>query len=228
MEPPMLVLFDIDGTLFDHDAAEQSAARLLHESIGARAPLHEFLARWSAALEHHFARYLAGEISYQGQRRERVRELIDASLSDRAADQLFANYLADYEASWSLYPDVLPCLDAIAHCRLGVISNGQGDMQRKKLTQTGIVGRFEGILISEDCGCAKPDSTIFLRACSLLGERPERSIYVGNRYDLDAQAARAAGLCGVWLDRKGIATAEHEPPLVDNLGRLRPMLPDED
>ena len=30
----MLILFDLDGTLFDHDAAEQSAAALLHDTLG--------------------------------------------------------------------------------------------------------------------------------------------------------------------------------------------------
>jgi putative hydrolase of the HAD superfamily len=153
-----------------------------------------------------------------------MREVIDASLSDGAADGLFANYLANYEARWSLYSDVLPCLDAIADHHLGVISNGQRDMQRRKLTQTGIVNRFECVLISEECGCTKPESTIFLRACSLLGESPESSIYVGDRYDLDAQASRTAGLRGVWLDRKGRATSKHSPPIIDTLAGLRALL----
>lgn len=220
----MLVLFDLDGTLLDQDAAVQSAATLLYNALGSPMPLEEFLARWAAALERHYARYLAGEVSYHGQRRERVREVVDASLSDGDADQLFAHYLASYEAGWSLYSDVLPCFDAIADRRLGVISNGQGDQQRRKLTQTGIVDRFECVLISEECGCVKPDSTIFLRACSLLGESPESSIYVGDRYDLDAQAARTAGLRGIWLDRKGSATAEHAPPIIDTLDRLRALV----
>ncbi|HEY2925187.1 MAG TPA: HAD family hydrolase [Candidatus Eisenbacteria bacterium] len=222
----MLILFDLDGTLLDHEAAERSAATLLHGRINTPTPLDEFLAQWDAALEHHFARFLAGEVSYQGQRRERVRELIDASLSDGDADRLFAHYLTAYEAGWSLFSDVLPCLDAIGNYRLGVISNGQGDHQRRKLAQTGIVDRFECVLISEDCGCAKPDSTIFRSACSLLGESPESSIYIGDRYDLDAQAARTAGLRGVWLDRKGRATAEHTPPIIDSLNRVRGLLAD--
>lgn len=220
----MLVLFDLDDTLLDHAAALRSAATLLHGTVGSSMSLEEFLARWDEALERHFARYLAGEVSYQGQRRDRVRELIDASLSDEAADRLLTSYLAEYAASWSLYPDALPCLDALAEHRLGVITNGQGDQQRSKLTKTGIMDRFECVLISEECGFAKPDSMIFLRACSLLGERPENTVYVGDRYDLDAQAARMAGLRGVWLDRKGNATAEHEPPIIVTLDRLRMVL----
>jgi putative hydrolase of the HAD superfamily len=216
----MLILFDVDDTLLDHAAAERSAATLLYQSINAPAPVEEFLVRWGAALDHHFARYLAGEVSYQEQRRDRVREMVDAPLSDKDADRLFAGYLASYEASWSLFSDVLPCLSSLSQYRLGVVSNGQGDQQRRKLKQTGIADRFECILISEECGCAKPEATIFLRACAMLGETPENSVYVGDRYDVDAQAARNAGLQGVWLDRKGEATPAHAPPIIGTLGAL--------
>jgi putative hydrolase of the HAD superfamily len=220
----MLVLFDIDDTLLDHRAAERSAATLLHKNIGASVSLEEFLAKWATSLERHFARYLAGGVSYQGQRRDRVREMVDSSLSDETADRIFAGYLANYEASWSLFADVLPCLDSLAQHRLGVISNGQGVQQRRKLAQTRIVDRFECVVISEECGCAKPDATIFLRACAEVGESPANSVYVGDRYDMDAQAARTAGLQGIWLDRKEGATAEHLPPIIESLDRLGALL----
>jgi putative hydrolase of the HAD superfamily len=220
----MLVLFDIDDTLLDHGAAERSAATLLHKRVSAPVPLEDFLVRWATALERHFARYLAEEVSYQGQRRDRVREVVDSSLSDEAADRLFADYLANYEAGWSLFSDVLPCLDSLSQHRLGVISNGQGHQQRRKLAQTGILDRFECLVISEECGCAKPDATIFLRACAQVGESPANSVYVGDRYDLDAQAARTAGLRGIWLDRNERATAENAPPIIGSLDRLRALL----
>ena len=220
----MLVLFDIDDTLLDHGAAERSAAAILHRSIGAPGSLEQFQMRWARALEHHFARYLSGQVTYQGQRRDRVRDVVDSSLTDEAADRVFAVYLAGYEASWSLFPDVLLCLDHLSKHRLGVISNGQGHQQRKKLAQTGILDRFECLLISEECGCAKPDQTIFVRACTQAGESPANAIYVGDRYDIDAQAARTAGLQGIWLDRNQKATVDHEAPIIRSLDQLPALL----
>jgi putative hydrolase of the HAD superfamily len=220
----MLVLFDIDDTLLDHTAAERSAAAILHRSIGAPVSLEQFHVRWARALEHHFARYLSGQLSYQGQRRDRVRDAVDSSLTDEAADRIFAMYLAGYEASWSLFSDVLLCLDNLSQHRLGVISNGQGHQQRKKLAQTGILDRFDCLLISEECGCAKPEPTIFLRACTQAGESPANAFYVGDRYDIDAQAARTAGLRGIWLDRNQKATADHEAPIIRSLDQLPALL----
>jgi putative hydrolase of the HAD superfamily len=59
----MLILFDIDDTLLNHKAAERYAATLLYKSVNLPMSLDEFLLKWADALEHHFARYLAGEVS---------------------------------------------------------------------------------------------------------------------------------------------------------------------
>ena len=50
---------------------------------------------------------------------------------------------------------------------------------------------------------AKPAPGIFELACELTGVRPSQAVYVGDRRDIDAEAARAAGLHGIWLDRLG-------------------------
>ena len=222
----VVVLFDIDDTLFDHRAAERAGAVALHRSVDARAPVEQFVSAWSAALDRQFARYLAGEVSFEGQRRERIREVVDASLTDVAADKMFAGYLAAYEAAWSLFPDVLACLDRLAHCRLGIISNGQTLQQRQKLTHTGIEDRFECIVISEECGWSKPSREIFIEACRRIGALPADAVYVGDRYDIDAEAARQAGLTGVWLDRRQRRTTVHESPVIGNLDELVGLLRD--
>ena len=43
----------------------------------------------------------------------------------------------------------------------------------------------------------------FVEACRRLGTDPGRTLYVGDELDIDATAARRAGLRGVWLDRPG-------------------------
>lgn len=221
---PVLVLFDIDDTLVDYAAAFRSATTALHEEVGAPRALEDFLLTWTAAHERHYPGYLAGDLSYEDMRRARVRETIDPALSAEAADRLFGIYLASYESHWSLFADVRPCLDRLSRHRLGVISNGPGAEQRSKLVRMGISHLFEGVFISEECGVAKPAAEIFLRACSTLGEPPTNAVHVGDRYDFDAEAARRAGLHGVWLDRKCTATARHLTPIIRILDELVPLL----
>jgi len=126
----MAVFFDIDDTLLDHEAAARAGAAALHRSLAAAAPVEQFVAAWAAALDRNFPRYLAGELTFQGQRRERIREVVDGGLTDEAADSVFAGYQQAYEAAWTLFPDVLPCLDALSHGRVGIISNGKANAGR--------------------------------------------------------------------------------------------------
>jgi putative hydrolase of the HAD superfamily len=220
----MLLLFDIDDTLLDHKSAERAAATHLHRHVGSQDVVDVFLTRWSTALDRHYERYLAGAVSLQQQRRDRLREVVDTDLTDDAADRLFAEYAAGYETAWSLFDDAIPCLDGLAAYRLGVISNGHGEQQRRKLSQTGILDRFECVVISDDFGRARPDPAIFLHACDQFGESPANAVYVGDRYDVDARAARAAGLRGIWLDRRLQARAEHLPPIIPSLRGLRSII----
>jgi putative hydrolase of the HAD superfamily len=220
----MLILFDIDDTLLDSTSASRAAAAALHARAGVELPLDEFLSAWSGASDRVYARYLSGDIDFQEQRRVRIREVVDGSLGDAAADELFALYEHAFEAAWALFPDASECFAALAGHRLGVVSNGQSKQQRRKLDALGITQRFAGIVISGDIGVRKPAPEIFLHACTLMDASPHDALYVGDRYDIDALGARGAGLVGVWLDRTRARLPGHEPPIISTLADLPAVL----
>jgi len=216
----MVIFFDIDDTLISHSSAMRAATIALHQNANLSITLEAFLETWHDAHRRYYPRFLSGELTYAATTRARAREAIDPSLSDKEADDLFGGYLAAYEAGWSVLPDVLPCLDRLTSVRLGVISNGRADEQRRKLVSTEIYDRFEYILISEDCGRAKPNPEIFRLACDAICVSPTEAVYIGDHYELDACGARNAGLCGVWLDRRGVASQDHQGPMIRSLGEL--------
>jgi putative hydrolase of the HAD superfamily len=203
----MVILFDLDDTLLDDATATCAAVDSLHAHLETDVAGHEFRERWSVSLRHHFSRFLAGALSFDEQRRARIRDVVQTALSDTEADEIFQVYLAAYERSWTLFADVVPCLDALAHRELGIVSNGQSEQQRQKLRRLGILDRFACVVVSQDCGWAKPDARIFERACQLTRQNPRNVCYVGDRHDVDATAAAQAGLRGVWLDRRDSASA---------------------
>jgi len=153
-----------------------------------------------------------------------VRETVDGSLSDADADRIFRVYMEAYQAAWALFPDVNPLLDRLSGCRLGIVTNGQSRQQRLKLQRTGLLNRVDCVLVSEECGAAKPDAAIFHRACDLLDTPPGATLFVGDLYDVDVLGSRRAGLRGIWLNRYGTATARHEPPIVTSLAELPPIV----
>lgn len=205
------VLFDLDGTLMDHDGA-RTAGFLAHAAalLPELAAQHETLAQeWQRLEALHYDAYAAGRISFTEQRRRRVRGLHAAlgrpQPADGEADAWFASYLERYRAGWAAYDDVAPALAALAGAHpdaaLGVITNGEGEPQRAKLAAIGLTARFPLVVASADVGLAKPDPEIFLLACRRLAVEPAEVAHVGDRLDLDAEGAVAAGLRGIWLDR---------------------------
>ncbi len=201
----MVVLFDIDGTLIDHNAAEARAAVCLRERAGIEADGVEFLARWKCAVEKHYDRYLSGELTIQEARRARLREAVYAGMTDSVADELSALYLEAYLEECRLFPDVEPMLMRLRGHAKGIISNGERVQQHRKLARAGVAGHFRAWILSAECGVAKPERAIFAKACEAMGVNAAEAVYVGDRRDIDAAAARDAGLHGLWLDRSGAA-----------------------
>ncbi len=225
--PVQVVFFDIDGTLIDDAAATRAGAIGLFDRYRDRlADCEErFLQRWDALREHHFGRFLRGEISYLGQRRARIRDLFrrtSSEMSDSEANEILSVYRELYERAWRLFPDVVDTLDALSRCGLGVISNGSSMPQRRKLAAVGILDRFAVVVISEDIGVAKPHPRIFKAACQAVGVSPSACVYVGDRLDVDALGACEAGLRGVWLDRHGEG---HGPSSITAITQLTQLLP---
>jgi putative hydrolase of the HAD superfamily len=215
------VLFDLDGTLMDHDAARDAA-------IAAHLPDPALAGEWQRLEAINYDEYAAGRCSFQEQRRRRVRG-IHAAMGrteppDDACDAWFAAYLEHYRAGWAAFEDVAPALaalaDALPDVRLGIVTNGEGGPQRAKLAAIGLTDRFPVFVASADVGMRKPDAEIFLHACEQLGVEPESAAHVGDRLDLDAQGAAVAGLRGIWVDRAGMAAA---PDTVVRIGGLQEL-----
>ncbi|MFG3494647.1 HAD family hydrolase [Streptomyces sp. NPDC047928] len=202
------VLWDIDDTIFDYASADRAGMRrhLRDEGLsGAFSGVEQAIARWREATALHWARFAAGETTWEEQRRDRVRTFLGTPVSDTEADAWFARYLAHYEAAWELFPDTLPVLDVLAaEYRHGVLSNSSLHNQDRKLRVLGVRDRFEAVVCAAELGVSKPEAAAFHAACEALGLPPAEVAYVGDQPDIDARGATEAGLRGVWLDRLGL------------------------
>jgi putative hydrolase of the HAD superfamily len=199
------IFFDLDDTLLDDRGAQEAYLPQVYAAWQHALPhaAADFPAVWRSALQHHFDRHVRGELSYVEQRRARIRDVFRApSLADAEADRRMGEFLEIYEASWRLFDDVLPVLDALADRPLGVITNGTDAQQRSKLERFGIADRFAVILTSEAVGVGKPDPRIFAQAAARLNAAPDRCVHVGDDWTRDVEGARTAGFRPVWLDRR--------------------------
>ena len=214
---PVAWIFDLDDTLFAHREAVADgilATRIRLGGVIADADAATETARWAQLEEHHYHRYLAGELDFEGQRRERARGFLapfGIALSDDEASEWFDAYFADYVAAWRLHDDALPLLrrlESTPGSKLGIITNGDPVFQGRKLAAVGLADRFDVVVASGAEGVVKPDPAIFHIACERLGVSPEAAVYVGDRLRTDAIGSASAGLTGVWIDRLDAATAD--------------------
>lgn len=228
MTPVETIFFDLDDTLLDDRGAQIAYLPRVYAAWRDRLPHSEeaFPETWRSALQHHFDRHIRGEISYEAQRRERIRDVFQApTLSDEEADLRMREFLEIYEASWRLFDDVIPALDALCDRPLGIITNGTEVQQRGKLERMGIADRFAVILTSEAVGVGKPDPRIFVHAAATMNTAPDRCVHVGDDWMRDVEGARGAGFNPVWLDRHGRhARADASVARITTLADLRASL----
>jgi putative hydrolase of the HAD superfamily len=203
------VLLDLDGTLIDQDGATRDALRAWLPALGVPVTA-EVVAAWGEVQERHLTAWRERRIDFRQQRRNRVRDflpLVGVACPDEpgALDEIFGGYLRHYEASWRAFDDVEDMLAALAGAGLAtaVLTNGTTAQQNQKLDRVGLAGRVGAVYTVEDLGVAKPHAGAFLGACERWGLVPGTVLSVGDRYDLDVLAARAAGLRAVHLDRRG-------------------------
>jgi len=130
------------------------------------------------------------------------RRLDGGSVSEEAFARLAAHFRDP--ASWAVYGDVAATLDRLAAegLVLAVVSNWDSQLPGL-LADLELAPRFGAILVSAIEETGKPDPEIFRRACARLGVAVSEALHVGDSPREDYEAARAAGLRALLLDRAG-------------------------
>lgn len=207
MPPIRAVLFDLDRTLVDIEGAIRAAieAHLLDLGLPFEAAEYD---RWKGYEDEFVARFVAGELTHQEQRRARVRAMARApQLTDDEADAWFEGYHSRARAGQRTFEDTVPALEALAvhdHLKVGIVTNMETGYQLAKLENVGLdADRFDCILGKDLLPAPKPDPGAFLAGCAAVGADPAQTLFVGDEPYIDAVGARDAGLRSVWLDRTG-------------------------
>lgn len=100
-----------------------------------------------------------------------------------------------------LYPNVLQALVQLrqAGFRLWLLSNAQAIFTTCELRMVGLEGVFDGVYLSSDYGCRKPDRRFFHALLDARKLDPARCLMVGNDLETDIAGARQAGLATMYL-----------------------------
>lgn len=114
------------------------------------------------------------------------------------AAQLFRILSLEYIRLYPQVPEALAFLREKG-CRLWLLSNAQRIFTEYELRHIGLGPQLDGIYISSDYGCRKPDVRFFR---ALLQEQKldiKNCLMIGNDRDTDIAGAKAAGLATLYM-----------------------------
>jgi putative hydrolase of the HAD superfamily len=97
---------------------------------------------------------------------------------------------------------------ARAGYRVGLVTNGEREVQTAKLETLGIADAFETAVYVDEVADPKPAVEPFETALAELGVAPARTLYVGDSFHHDVRGAARAGLQVAWCPSDGTTLAE--------------------
>lgn len=108
-----------------------------------------------------------------------------------------------------LYPGVLDALAALRQkgYRLWLLSNAQRVFTAYELRHLGLGEQLDGIYISSDYGCRKPDKRFFRALLDEQNLDASKCLMIGNDRDTDIAGAKAIGLDTLYM-HTGLTPAE--------------------
>ncbi|HXD59234.1 MAG TPA: HAD-IA family hydrolase [Thermoleophilaceae bacterium] len=201
------VVFDLDDTLYPESAYVRS---------GFRAVAAEAARRYGVAADEAYAEL---ERMFE----EGVRgDTFDRWLKSRGIDGDVADLVAAYRAHeptiepFPEAPSLLERLRAQGYL-LGLLSDGEPEIQYGKLNAIGLRDAFDAMLVSGELGrdAWKPSPRGLLALAERLGVEPSEAVYVSDNPAKDFKAARDAGMRSIRVRREGGVYSHLEPECAD-------------
>ncbi len=211
------IVFDVDGTLYRQDPVRRAMlGRLLKAHLGR--PLTGLRTlRWLRAYRSAQER-LRGEPPESGDLAARqLRLACQWTGADPADLRRCVRRWMEQEPLALLRPSLregLPTLLAVARRRGLRVAACSDYPAAEKLTAMGIAGLFDVVVTAQDPDVQrfKPDPRMLEVALGRLGVAKEEALYVGDRPEVDAEAAHRAGMaCAIVGPRRSLAELLNRP-----------------
>jgi len=129
-------------------------------------------------------------------------------IRDRFLDKLGIDLGEDFQEYWHtrqcdnvvLYDDAMETVLELKKrgYLIGILTNGSSYGQRSKVVNSGLIDCIDGLLISGETNCQKPDPEIFRQIAAQMNVKPEECAYVGDMFRNDMYGAHEAGMRPIW------------------------------
>jgi HAD superfamily hydrolase (TIGR01509 family) len=171
-------------------------------------------ARWLGIPE--FTLYgVLGGLAARGENHQRFVELLKPGATfeqERAAKEAAGQ---GWGFGVDLYPDAVPCLDALRADGWRVVVGGNQPAAFQRLVEQ-LDLPVDAVVSSGGLGVEKPDAGFFHGAAAAVGAEVANCVHVGDRVDNDVIAARAAGMTPVHVRRGPWGVLHADDPAIEH------------
>lgn len=197
-----VVLIDIDDTLFDF---RQSSFEALERAFACRGVSFTWadMPGYEVYNDRLWRAFERGEIPKPLIFTERFRLYFAERGLDIDPDAFNHDYLLYLAEGYAFMPHCRELLEKLHEkCRVYVVTNGDTYAQESRIARSGLAHLFDGVFISEQLGCRKPEKVFFDRVFSIIGDGcRSRAILVGDSLSSDMQGGRNAGIATCYYGR---------------------------
>lgn len=195
------VLFDLDHTLLDSHASEAAAFDATMRSVGID-PTPEIFDVYDRLNQALWRQVEAGELSPNEVKVRRFEQLLQNVGVDADPIEMGATFVGGLADHGEMYDGAAQLLiDLSGACRLALVTNGIGPVQRGRLSRLALDDVFEVVSISGELGLSKPGRAIFDHTLDAMGIGDRGSVVmVGDSLASDVQGGINAGVDTVWFN----------------------------
>ena len=200
------VLWDVDGTLLDFEAAERAAIRTLFKEFDLGECSDEMLARYSAINISYWERLERNELTKPQILVGRFETFFgECGIDTGIAPEFNSRYQLTLGDTIVYRDDSLNIVKSLkGKVKQYVVSNGTIAAQTKKLDRSGFGRLMDGVFLSEELGIEKPNIGFFEKAFSVIKpEDPDEVLIVGDSLTSDMQGGINAGIRTCWYNPEG-------------------------
>jgi 2-haloacid dehalogenase len=196
------VLFDLDHTLLDSETSEALAFDVTMRSIGIAEP-GDHLSTYQRLNVALWKRVELGELSPNEVKVLRFEQLLEQLETDGDPHSMGDTYLEGLGNHGELYSESEPLLDDLYPLvTLGMVTNGIGSVQRRRIERLRLDRYFSTIAISGEVGVSKPDPAIF-EHLDVTPWVTRETVIIGDSLTSDIAAGANAGIATCWFNPDG-------------------------
>ncbi len=196
-----LVLFDLDGVLFDFHKAEGDALQQTFDHFQLPFKPH-YLELYRDINRRFWSAFERGDCTPDEIKRDRFPRFLD-EIGVRGDGVRFGlQYLSELGRCNTLLGDPVPVLESLSgRVTMALLTNGLKDVQQSRLATSPVRAYFSHIFISEELGVAKPDPAIFRYAMEQAGVSDEKDVLmVGDSLSSDIRGGQETGMDTCWFN----------------------------